>query len=1090
MKKSLFLLFLGVMFMSAQVMAQMSVSGTVTDDGGESLIGVNIVEKGTTNGTVTDLDGKYSLQVGNDATLVFSYVGFEPEELLVTSSTLDVTMRESGLLDEVVVSALAIERNSREVVYANQTLKAEDLTSSQNTGALNALQGKLAGVKISSSSGNVGSSTRIVLRGETSITGNNNALIVVDGIPVDNSAQQGGAGSETDGFVDFGNRGNDINPDDIASITVLKGPSATSLYGSRGAAGVVLITTKKGSNDNKFRVGINTTTTFEKAYVQLDRQDKFGVGYETCKCDPNDIYTGENFSWGGELDGVVRPWTSPVLIDTDGDGTGDEYQFLSKPYSAVDDQLESFFNTGRTTVTNVNFAGGSDNYTFYASYSNADQESIVPGSFYKKNGFNFRGTAKFSEKLKSDFGISYNYINQKGSVEGNTFSGALPNGYFYAVQTAVDIPFTELRNYNSPFHGLDGYYGSYTINPYFILGESSLTNKVNNLLGNFGLTFTPIEGLDVSAKLGANMISSLAEEKLPQFAYNPHEVWIDDFEFVTYGDVEGSERESHPGAYSRTSRNNLNLDFTGQISYEKYFGTAGDYSIRAVAGYNFFQRATERTTGSTRGGLVIPGFYALDNSVTTAVSEDNVTKYRIMGAYGNATFGWRNMLFAEYSARNDWSSTLPEGNRAYFYNAGGVSFIASELIPKNNGLSFLKARASIGTSGKDAPTYRLESTFIGQTTIIDYGNDQDYIDSPQPTFTQSNRIGNPDLQPEISLTYEAGVDISLYKNHFNLEYTYYNTSISDQIIDVSLANSSGYTVAAKNIGEISNKGHELSAKINPLPSSVKDVKVDLFFNFSKNKSEVTKVSDESDELILQNFAGFGTSGIVSIAAIEGMPYGVFKALDFQRDPNGNIIVSDINGQPLLTDEQSAFGSYQPDFITSFGTSLSWKGLSANILFDVKKGGVYYSYTKALSEFNGSAASTVINDREDFIVEGSVNEIENPDGSFTYEENTVPVTAYDYITNLPGMSNLVDASYIKLRELGVSYTLPSEFFKDTPLSSVSVGFIAKNLKFWLADENAYADPEVNGVGGTGNGVGVESHATPTSRSYGFRVALNF
>ena len=1070
--------------MSTQIIAQMTVSGTVSDEVGEPLIGVNIVEKGTTNGTVTDLDGNYSIKVADGSILLFSYVGYDQQEL-AAAPTVNVVLLEAGILEEIVVSATSVERNAREIVYANQTLNSDDLNSTQNTGVLNALQGKLAGVKIQTGSGNVGASTRIVLRGETSITGNNNALIVIDGIPVDNSSQQGGAGSSTDGFVDFGNRGNDLNPDDIESITVLKGPAATSLFGSRGAAGVVMITTKKGTNDKKFSVGVNTTTTFEKAYVQLKRQDQYGQGYATCKCDVNDFWSGENFSWGPELDGVVRPWTSPVLVDTDADGTGDEYQFLSRPYSAVEDQLESFFDIGRTTVTNVNFSGGNEKYTYYASYSNADQESIVPGSKLKKNGFAFKGTAKFSDKVKSNFGVTYNYINQKGSLEGNTFSSGLPNGYFYAVQTPVNIPFVELRDYNSIYHGFDGYYGSFTINPYFILGESSLTNKVNNVLGNFGLTYSPIEGLDLTARIGANVISSLSEEKLPQFAYSDHSVWIDDFQFQTY-----AGREESTGSYSRTNRTNINLDLTAQATYSKDFGSSNDFSLLGTMGYNYFQRTTDRTTGSTQGGLVIPEFYALDNSVSQAVGTDFFSKYRLFGVYGNAQFGYKNMVFVEYSARNDWSSTLPEGNRGFFYNAGGVSFIATEIIPKNNILSYAKLRLNAGTAGNDADIYLLESTFTGVSTVLSF-DDDNFVNPPQPVFTQGNRIGNPDLQPEISLTFEVGADLGFYKNRINAEYTYYNTKVTDQIIDVSLPVTSGYTVTALNIGEITNKGHELSFKVNPLPNKVKDVKMNLFFNFSKNKSEVTKVSDESDELILRSFGGFGNAGTVSIVAKEGLPYGTFKALTYQTDPSGNIIVSDITGEPLLTDEQATFGAYQPDFITSFGTDLSWKGLSANILFDVKKGGVFYSYTKSLAEFNGTTTSSVIDGaREDFIVEGSVNAIEDEDGGITYVENTTPVTVYDFITNQPGGNDLVDASYIKLRELGVSYSLPNKLFKNSPLTSVSVGFVAKNLKYWLADENAYADPEVNGVDGTGNAVGVESHATPTARSYGFKVGLKF
>ena len=1088
MKKSLFLLFLGVVFMSSQIIAQMSVSGTVSDADGEPLIGVNIVEKGTTNGTVTDLDGNYSIKVAEGSKLVFSYVGYDSQEF-AAAATVNVVMLEAGILEEIVVTATSVERNAREVVYANQTVSSEDLNSSPNSGAISALQGKLAGVKIQQGSGNVGASTRIVLRGETSLTGNNNALIVVDGVPIDNSSQQGGQGSSTDGFVDFGNRGNDLNPEDIESVTVLKGPSATSLYGSRGASGVVLITTKKGAaGGKKFSVGLTTSTTFEKAYVQLKRQNEFGQGYATCDCDPNDLWSGENFSWGPRFDGVVRPWTSPVLIDTDGDGTGDEYQFLSRPFSAVDNQLESYFDLGRTTNTSVNFSGGNDKYTYYASYTNTNADGIVPSTFLKKNGFNLNASAQFSDKLKSNFGVNLGFINQKASSEGNTFSSGIPNGYFYAVQTPVNIPFNELRDYNSPFHGFDGYYGAFTINPYFILNESSLTNAVSNVRGNYDLTYTPIEGLSLTGRVGANFVNSTIEEKLPVFEYADHAIWVNNQQLDVY-----TGREQSSGFYRKTNQTNVNLDLTGQATYQKDFGSSGDFSLLATAGYNFFQRTTEQTSGETVGGITIPGFYTLANSVQAPLAQNQSSKYRIMGAYGNASFGWRNMVFVEYSARNDWSSTLPEGNRGFFYQAGGLSFIASELIPKNNALSYMKVRLSAGTTGKDAPLYALASTYIPVNTLVDFGDPDHNLTAPvngQAIYTASNRIGNPNLEPELALTIEAGLDVSFYKNRISAEYTYYNTSNKNQIVLVNLPESSGYVDAFQNVGEISNIGHELTVKVNPIPASLKDVKMNLFWNFAKNKSEVIKISEDSDELDIRSFGGFGNAGIISLVAAEGLPYGTFKALEYKRDPNGNIVVNPNNGQPLLTDDQTYQGSYQPDFITSFGTDLGWKGIRANILFDVRKGGQYFSYTKGLSEFNGTASTTTLNDREAFVVEGSVVEVDNGDGTFSYVENTQPVTVYNYITNQPGGNDLVDASFIKLRELGLSYTLPGKLFENNPLSSITVGFVARNLKFWLADENTFADPEVNGVDGTGNGVGIESHATPTSRSYGFKIDVKF
>lgn len=350
--KKLTLVLTLVLFTLGFAMAQRTVKGTVTDDGGEPLIGASILVKGTSSGTVTDIDGSYALTVpegGN--TLLVSYTGYETREVAIgTSDMIDITLSEGIALDEVVVTALGVTRNARETVYANQTVGADDLLSVTNKNTLEALRGKTAGVRLSTGSGSVGASTRIVLRGESSLTGNNNALIVIDGIPIDNQSTAGGDESSTAGYADHGNRFNDINPDDIESVTILKGPSATSLYGSRGASGVVLIKTKRGSEKGKsMRVDVNSSYSTETAYILLQRQDKFGQGYDNSHFD-----SGENWSWGPAFDGVVRPWTSPV--DTDGDGA---LESLTRPYSVVPNQLQDFFNRGNTTTNSVAFSGGS-----------------------------------------------------------------------------------------------------------------------------------------------------------------------------------------------------------------------------------------------------------------------------------------------------------------------------------------------------------------------------------------------------------------------------------------------------------------------------------------------------------------------------------------------------------------------------------------------------------------------------------------------------------------------------------------------------------------------------------------------------------
>jgi TonB-dependent SusC/RagA subfamily outer membrane receptor len=403
------MLCLGVFGLCSAV-AQRTITGTITNVEGEPLIGANVIVKGTSIGTVADFNGNFQLEVPADATtIVVSYTGFDSKEVaLGASDVVNVTLAEGVFIEEIVVTALGIDRNARDVAYANQVVESEDLLSAPNKNTLEALRGKVAGVKISTGSGSVAASTRIVLRGEGSLTGNNNALIVVDGIPIDNSATRSGDPNNrlhnlaVSGYADFGNRFNDLNPADIESVTVLKGPSATSLYGSRGASGVLLITTKKGAGrEGLFEVGINSSFSAEQAYVLMERQDKYGQGFYLPFATAPGRDSGENWSWGPAFDNVVRPWTSPV--DADGDG---DLEWLSRPYSAVPKQIQNFFDIGTTWTNGIFFSGSKSDFTYYASYSNTDQVGILQNTGYIRNTLKFGSSAKLSDRLTADFSLN------------------------------------------------------------------------------------------------------------------------------------------------------------------------------------------------------------------------------------------------------------------------------------------------------------------------------------------------------------------------------------------------------------------------------------------------------------------------------------------------------------------------------------------------------------------------------------------------------------------------------------------------------------------------------------------------------------
>ena len=1097
MKRALALWILGLI-VSAQVFAQnRSVSGTVTDAAtGEALIGVSVSAKGTVLGTVTDIDGNYTLEMPKEVTtLTFSYVGYTTIEKPVTSLVINVVMAtDQAMIDEVVVTAMAIERNKSSVVYANQSVKNEDLNKVTNKSVLNALQGKVAGVKITQGSGALGASTRIVLRGETSLGGDNNALIVVDGIPISNASVGAGGGTGTDGdrdnYVDFGNRGNDINPDNIESITVLKGPAATTLYGSRGASGVVLITTKKGTQiggKKPFRVSLTNSLSMESPYILFQQQQKYGSGYETCKCSGSDkIYMGENFSWGSLYDGVVRPWTS-VPVDEDGNllplSNGTITQ-LARPYSYIKNHVKSFFDMGMTYKTNVAFDGATDKYNYYLSYTHYNQKGTVPNDFLKKHNILVNTTAKFSDKLTANLSLNYIKSNMRGNTEGAyPFGYTTPiSAYASALQTPGNIPFQELRDYNSPYQDFKGFYAQYGVNPYYFLDKSEILNDVDNLIGNISLNYKPIEDLTLTARAGTNFTMSRVTEKYPTYHYAQALSWLDG-DLTDFGSSR-SETNYSLGAYAETmaKRNDLTIDLIA--NYNKNFK---NFELNLVGGLNSFSAKASTLKGSTIGGLITDGFYDLSNSMSTPLATRTASDYKILGLYTNLSLGFKNTLFLEYSMRNDWSSTLPKGNRGFFYQAGGVSFVPTALFKTpNKYFSYAKVRANIGTTGKDAGLFLLDNYFAFSPYIENYSENYN-IKFPFlgiPGAAKSSTIGNPNLKPELTVTYEGGIDLGFFKERLNIEYTYYYSNSKNQIVTVNLAPSSGYNLYPINVGRMTNRGHELAVRATLLET--KNVTWKMFYTFNKNKNKVEKIADGISELAMyEGIVHFSGHGTMNLIAKEGEPFGSFKGTAYEYDSKGNIIVN-ANGLPVQSKELKILGSYQPKFQTSLGTDFTVKGLNFHVLFDARIGGLFASNTKLSTEFNGTAMTTIVDDRKDFIVPNSV--IETSTGVF--EENTKEISRYDYLQNAPASTILVNASFLKLREAGISYSLPIKSLGKSPISEISFGVYGRNLKTWLAKENKFADPEVSGVGGNSNAQGLETSTTPTSRSFGFDFKIVF
>ena len=1071
--------------------AQRAVTGVVTGDDGEALIGATVAIKGSTGGTRTDLNGKYTLTVpsGSDV-LVFSYTGYQTQEItLGVSNVVDVVLAAGQTLDEVLITATGLRRNKSDVVYANQTVNSTDLNSVTNKSVLNALQGKVAGVKIGAASGAVGASTRIVLRGDTSLTQGNNALIVVDGIPVNNSAASGGGGTgkagDRDNYVDFGNRDNDINPEDVKSVTVLKGPAATTLFGSRGGSGVILITTKKGKKAEKANVTVNSSYSIDNAYVMFQNQERFGSGYATCGgCGGGiDIFMGENFAWGKEFDGQLIPWTG-APADDHGDLiplTNGNIEQLVRPYSAVPNNIQNFFDVGSTIRNSVSIDGGNGKYSYYVSYTNFNNEGVVHNTKLNRHSLLMNVGAQFSDKLRSDFSMNYAKLKQRGATEGGYpfgYSSGTP-AMSFATQTPANIPFNELRDWESPYHDFRGFYGQYSINPYYILDNQDVSNSVDNVISSISLTFTPIKNLSIVGRLSTNFITSNVTEKGPKFFYERTLSWSDG----ELSDFNSPRNSFSLGSYAESTNRIINLIYDAYANYGKQLND--DFKLSATLGFNSIDQANRNVSGNTVGGLVIPGFYDLSNSAEQPRATVNSGQYRLLGVYLNGSLGFRNWIFGEYSARQDYSSTLPAGNRGFFYQGGGLSVVPTNLDGFGfDQLSFLKIRAGLGTAGKDAPQYRLNSYYGLNPLLLDLGNDYQirFPFNGVPGAQNLNRIGNPDLKPELSVTAEAGVDLGFFDNRVEVEYTYYKINSKNQIVDVNIPWSSGYSIVPLNIGRMENSGHELGLRLHVIKSRMFDWR--LYGSWSKNENIVKEIiandSNEDELVIYSGLVHFAGHGSMNLIAAEGQPFGTYKGTTFEYDDNGNIIV-DAVGNPVQSQDLAYLGSYQPDFLATLGTEfMVGKRLSIRALLDGKKGGLFFSGTKLSTEFNGTALTTLLEDRQDFVVPNSVQ----ADGT----TNTTPTDAYHYFRSLPAGANLLDASYLKLREVAISYSFPNS--KLGPINGLTIGVFGKNLKYWVAKENTFADPEVGGVGGASDAIGIETTTTPSARSIGVDLRLNF
>ena len=1063
---------------------QRTISGTVTSSKDKQpLIGAVVLVEKTAIGTSTDIDGKYSLTVPDSAkNLIFSYTGMKTKTVLITGTTMDLVMDENEkVLEDVVVTALGVKRDRKALGYASQEVKGEDINTAKDANLVNNLQGKIAGVQISGNS-NIGGSSRITIRGIKSLTGENQPLFVIDGVVIDNSnfatsdVTQGAQG------YDYGNAAQDINSDDIESINVLKGGAATALYGSRGANGVIVITTKRGAKHGnekgKSPIGVTVSENlmFNQVSVLPDYQNQYGAGYgpyvlpdETNPAQTR-LSLADDASWGPRIDGrLIRQYASY-----------DPYDPLygkATPYVAHPNNIKDFFQTGYIANTNVSMDGANDKGNFRLSFSNLDQKGTVPNSSLKRNTISFSGGYNFTDKLFAN--INATYVHNEGLGRPAIGYNSLFSNFTQWWERQLDM--NDLKNYINPdgsqrawnlnpVQQADGsfkYVPYFWNNPYWTVYKNYENDHRDRVFGNAELGYKLLKWLTVKGRFTTDFYNETREER------------------VALGSASASG--STPG-YSleqiAVRENNYEGTITAQHAIKDQF------DIAALFGINRRDQKTVDNFSQTQGGLNVPDWFALENSANPVAVNNFRSEKTVNSVFGSASLGWRHMLYLDLTARNDWSSSLyaptNTSNKVdYFYPSVSGSWVFSELLKKKKVLSFGKIRGGWAKVGNDTDPYHTQTrTSVG----ANFGTN--------PTFAIPNTFGNPSLRPEQIFTWEVGTDLSFFDDRIKIDAAYYHSLTKDNIFRIEQSGATGTEYRWANAGVLQNQGIELATTVVPVKTK-SGFSWSIGLNFGKNYNVVKELYKDAAGNKVTSLTLGQAPFSCTLEAREGMAYGQIVGYDFAYDKNGNKIV-DANGNYVKTSQVQPLGSILPDYTGGVSTTLAYKGLSLYVLFDFQHGGHLFSMTNMWGTYDGTLAITAANGvRETGLVLPGVNLTGydaqgNPltDGS----KNTTKISAIDYFQNGSGNGyfgpqrvNVYDASFVKLREIRLMYALPSKIFQKSPIRGISLGFVARNLAI-LMKHVPNIDPE--SATSTSNIQGFEGGAKPAERSMGFNVSVKF
>jgi TonB-linked SusC/RagA family outer membrane protein len=1072
---------------SVEVVIQgINVSGTVTsEEDGSGLPGVNVIIKSTNQGTVTDLDGNYALEVPDQETvLVFSSVGYAKKEFTVGNRTIiDVNLSpDITALDEIVVTALGISREKMALGYSIEEVEGENLTKTPHENVLNGLSGKLAGVAISQMDGLVGSSVSMVIRGATSLNTDNQPLFVIDGVPVANSLNNFYQGA------DLGNPISDMNAADVESVTVLKGPSAAALYGSRAGNGVVLITTKSGSRAKKgFGLGFNTAVTFDIPYNYIDYQTEFGPG----KAGAHVFEEAENENWGPRLD-AGEEW---IQWNTNG---------LKAPLVSYDNRLTDFYQTGITFTNNISFSGNNELGEFRLSVGDMRNTGIVPNTDLRRQSVNLNGSYKLRPnfKVQASVGLVGSGSDNRPVVDGgrNTVVRSV-----YEMSAHVDI--NDLEDYWIP--GLENLqqlkYKHKQNNPWFLAHENTIGFQRDRTVARLQFDWDIIDGLTLTGRYSRDGYTEDRESKKA---------------FSTYGQWEGGYETEF------LDRRESNYDLL--LSYNKNFREMWDLSAM-IGGNHRYDFGKTLSNGAS--SLVVPDLYTISNAVPGTVSYNSSWYEKtINGIYGMASLGYNNMIYLDVTGRNDWSSTLPAENNSYFYPSVSLSAIMSEMFTTPEWLSFAKLRGGVAQVGNDVGPYQLAQYF---STAEDWGTAKQMY--------MGGVLKNTSLKPEIATSKEVGLDMRFLNNRIGFEVTYYTLENKNQVLNIGLPIESGASSKQINAGLIASRGWEIGVMTTPVV--IKDFRFDLNFNISRNRTTIKELAEGIE------YFQFGQEGTAFVRTYVGETIGdiyakpLLTVQDASSPYFGYPIVS--NGGIVQRDNDPAhmekIGNFNPDFIMGIQPTLSYKAFSLYANIDWRQGGEFYSRTMVFLSNNGQLESTFsgvpydpnrsIEDQirenpgkyfqnwvggrtgeyggfpwedaslgreDDASFHPGVREVIDGSGNKTYVENLggpgtiwlTPFTANKQIVRQRANANLYSATYVKIRELALAYHLPQSFSRKIGLQKASLSVVAKNIFEWTRAGVDF-DPERAFKGGSQWVQGIEYYnALPWIGSLGFRLDLEF